>query len=430
MLVVVYHVGGTWLTYVVTDPAGVGWFVRMVNELFLPVRMPLFFLTSGLLATTALGRGWRSIVRHRVGDLVWPFVVFTAAFAPLWAFSYGRGWSDVPVALSWIVELSGAYWYLPALAVFFLLTKLSGRFRVVLLVVSGVVWLASPLLVPVLATMPAGVTLQRYATYLAWFVAGATLWPLLIRLASAPGILAIAAAVGWLALAVADASTELSLAPVLSLLGVAAAVMLCGTAVRIRGVATAGRFLGSRTLVVYLIHPMILALGIILLPPLHGSNVVNLVLIGGALVASIAIPMLLRPHLPDWLFRLPAVPSPFRGVRSSAATEQAASSTVAGTVASSAVPGRCRRSAETEALAPSLPSSLDDTEDGVGERARDDAGDEQDRQHLLCVGVEVRLEELDESGCEQCAGDDQPDRGHGPGEREHDVRRCRGPRPV
>lgn len=304
-LVVLYHVGGAWIHSIVSDVGSTGLFIVGVNSMLLTVRMPLFFLVSGLLATRALERPWSGVVRGRVLDLLWPFAIWSVAFAPCWAFAYGQGWVDVPQALGWIAELSGAYWYLPALVVFFVVTRAAGRHRVLLLAGAVVLWLAAPTLSSVLMPLPGGLTWYRLATFFVWFVAGATLRPALERIAAAPLGVGLVVAGGWLALSLADRVSTWSATQLASVIGVAAAIMLCGAAARVPALARAGRFLGGRTLVIYLVHPVVLAVLVVVLPTFRGGDVVSLALILAATVALTVGPAYLRQLLPDWLFRFP-----------------------------------------------------------------------------------------------------------------------------
>ncbi|MFE6963891.1 acyltransferase family protein [Agromyces sp. NPDC057679] len=304
-LVVLYHVGGAWIDAVLAETGRVGAMIGAVNELLLTVRMPLFFLVSGMLATRALDRPFAAVRRSRILDLLWPYAIWSLAFAPCWAFAYGAGLADLPRALGWIPELSGAYWYLPALVVFFLAARAAGRHRAALLGVAVLLWLCAPVLAPFVTTLPAGLTLYRLMTFFVWFVAGATLRSVLDRMAGAPPALGLVLAVSWTVLSLLDRSSAWSITPALSLLGVTAAVMLCGAAARIPRVASAGRFLGGRTLAIYLMHPVALTVLVIVIPPIPGGDLAALVLVVGATTLLTAGPAVLRPHLPDGLFRLP-----------------------------------------------------------------------------------------------------------------------------
>ena len=311
VLVVLYHVGNVWLGLVVSDPGAIGWYVQQLNDLLLPVRMPLFFLISGMLAVRALERRWAQVRRPRVLDMLWPFAIWSVAVAPFWALEYGLGWNGVVTALSWIPLLTGGYWYLPALVVFFLVTWIVGRYRWILLAVATAVWLFAPLFASTILALPAGKTLYPLMLNLVWFVAGATLPAVLKRLAAAPVALTLVVSVGWGVLAVADLkSSAWAVTPLVSLFGVTAAVMLCGAAVRLPGVSRIGRYLGSRTLSIYLMHPILLAALVIVLPQWPGSELLTLTLIIAAMVLSVLGPAVLRSYLPDWLFQLPGAAKP------------------------------------------------------------------------------------------------------------------------
>jgi uncharacterized membrane protein YcfT len=305
VLVVLYHAGGAWIHTVVEDVGEFGRLVGVMNSMLLTVRMPLFFLVSGLLAARALDRPWSQVYRGRVLDLIWPFAIWTAAFAPFWAFAHGRGWADVPTALGWIVELSGAYWYLSALVVFFVVTWLARRHRPALLVVAAGVWLAAPVIHGLVAGLPGQLTVFRLATFFVWFVLGATFTVALDRLANAPLLIGVALGLAWFVATFLDRRADWSATPLLNVLGVAAAVVLCGWAARIPRVQPIARYLGGRTLAIYLVHQIALVLLVLALPPIQGGNGMSAALIIGATVLCTIGPALLHPHLPSWSVRFP-----------------------------------------------------------------------------------------------------------------------------
>lgn len=73
VLVVVYHVSLTGLNNMARGGDYATHFWGLLSTWLLPVRMPLFFLVSGVLATNALQRPWRRILRPRILDHVWTF---------------------------------------------------------------------------------------------------------------------------------------------------------------------------------------------------------------------------------------------------------------------------------------------------------------------------------------------------------------------
>ncbi|WP_432572888.1 acyltransferase family protein [Kineococcus sp. SYSU DK005] len=106
-----------------------GW--RAVNGELVLLRMPLFFLVSGLLAASAAQRSWGSLVRSRLVPLLWVFVLWSlvrfavfSAVAP--RFQPWESGSWVPLLLAPVRPTTGL-WYLYALAAFTAAARALGR---------------------------------------------------------------------------------------------------------------------------------------------------------------------------------------------------------------------------------------------------------------------------------------------------------------
>jgi uncharacterized membrane protein YcfT len=107
----------------------VGWhssFWAEVSGVMTRMRMPLFFFLSGLLAAPALGRSWGNLLVTRVANLVWLYLlwlaiktVFTAAFFPTELLpKFMRNSLTTELYSS-----STEYWFIYALALFFVGAK-------------------------------------------------------------------------------------------------------------------------------------------------------------------------------------------------------------------------------------------------------------------------------------------------------------------
>lgn len=98
-----------------------------INLLFIVFRMPLFFLASGLFASSILDRSWRELWRTRLSLLVWALLVWTVVrfgyflIAPNPA---GFDETDLVDLLLAPVRPSNGLWFLYALALFFVAMKL------------------------------------------------------------------------------------------------------------------------------------------------------------------------------------------------------------------------------------------------------------------------------------------------------------------
>ena len=113
VLVVLFHA-----TLVDGQPPDTGpWWV--VNAVFATLRMPLFFLVSGLFAASALRRSWADLLRGRVLQLVYVYVLWLTV-RELYFAGLGRG-----LDLSWqaYVLPDSDMWFLYVLAIFFVVAR-------------------------------------------------------------------------------------------------------------------------------------------------------------------------------------------------------------------------------------------------------------------------------------------------------------------
>jgi uncharacterized membrane protein YcfT len=129
LLVVSWHV--IWKSYLHIDwgePGVLGAAWSVFGRSLLPMRMPLFFLISGMLATSAVTRKWRVVARDKVAGfgylyLVW-LLVHTAVlfFLPIpFDTEMARSAGDL---IAQATILPTALWYLYGLALYFVIAKL------------------------------------------------------------------------------------------------------------------------------------------------------------------------------------------------------------------------------------------------------------------------------------------------------------------
>ncbi|MGO1770963.1 MAG: acyltransferase family protein, partial [Microbacterium sp.] len=150
-LVVLYHVGGAGMDYLFPNPGGPSArFWPLLNDVLLPVRMPLFFVTAGLLAHHTLGRPWPQLLRTRVLVLLWPYFIWSIFFATVAGFAYRPSDPKSYMAdhLLGALYAASAYWFLLALVIFFAAARLLRRAPMPLLLVTFAVVLAAPALQP------------------------------------------------------------------------------------------------------------------------------------------------------------------------------------------------------------------------------------------------------------------------------------------
>jgi len=314
VLVVVYHVGSTGLSELTEgeNAAKSAW--AAVNAALVPVRMPLFFLISGVLAVGAIQRRWTEVWRKRVADLLWPFALWTLAFAVPYALAYATGGitGTTLEAASWTFVAAGAYWYLPALIVFFLATWLLRNTPMVLLGFAIALHAAAPMIRDALGDAidpDVRITIYRWATFLVWFALGATARKQIEYVAHLPAYVAVVTASVYVFAAILVYQYGWTLTPVLNVLGVVTALIASAQFARFARPVRLGRYLAKRTLPIYLIHPILLAIMV----AVGGSLIPNT-----AVLSAVAVPVLVVALTwasvklydsvtgrADWLFRFP-----------------------------------------------------------------------------------------------------------------------------
>lgn len=242
-----------------------------LSEVLLPVRMPLFFLVSGLFAVRVLARPWRVVWRDRVAPLLYLFVLWTLVHTAVLQLTPGFDTAiagSVPELLVQLTVTPGNLWYLLALASYVVVARATRRVphlalgaALLLSTVAAAGWVATP-----------G---NRYGllTNLVWFLLGTRAAHLGRRLPGLPGptgptgpgpsmLLATSAAfaVGAGAWQLLDADRWPGVRPALALLGIAAGLAAAAWLARVPRLGPALGALGRRTLPVYVLHLPLVAL--------------------------------------------------------------------------------------------------------------------------------------------------------------------------
>jgi threonine dehydratase len=265
ILVVLWHVVTKHYQRVDWDislPLSSGW--GTLGEQLLPLRMPLFFTISGLFALSAVSRSWSTLTRTRIGKFaclyaMW-LVMHTAImwFTPDFDTAHARG----PMQLLEQLTITPTnLWYLYALALYFLIARLTSRVSTVWLLPAA--FLLSAVAAAHLLPEPSNRG-QVYQNAL-FFLAGLRLRPAIeayVARADRRCLLAAATAYATVLamMALLDAQRWFGVWPMVSVIatwfGVTAAVLVSRNLARVTHALSR---LGVRTLPIYVVHLPLLA---------------------------------------------------------------------------------------------------------------------------------------------------------------------------
>lgn len=293
---------------------------REVSATLGTLRMPLFFLASGIFATRTLAGPWRRLLERRVAFFAWLYVLWLVV-RYVWFGLLAHGvhlgaWPSPWGTLSQLWLPASAMWFLYALALFSVVgratrsvppaVRIGAAALLSALVGSGVVEVQS-------------YAWRSMALCLVFFLLGADGSAVIRRGADAltrraAGGLALGAGAAFVALTVLLRDHDVVAVPGARLLtslvalaaGVGLAVALAGTRL-----GRPPQWLGTRTLDVYLLHGLVVGalvrLGEALDPGSLGAAGVVLVLVttGGVVMASLAAGGGLRAARAGWLFAPP-----------------------------------------------------------------------------------------------------------------------------
>ncbi|GAA1489963.1 acyltransferase family protein [Brachybacterium sacelli] len=332
LLVVLYHVAvsaGPELLGGSGSPAARWW--TGVNVALIPLRMPLFFLVAGALATRAVQRPWRAVLRPRVLDLLWPYLLWCLLFAvtgwPRYAPADPLGFLAGEV--TGMLVIGSPYWFIAVLPLFFVLARPGRRRPAVTVALALAAYLLAPVLQAWMVTAGTDPDLAygvfQVTDNALWYLLGVVLHGALLRagdrVRALPGLLtgtALLLVFGMLAAAVLRSEAPLAVVRLLelaaSLTGLAAAVRLIPLLARRGALARLGAHLGSRTLVIYLVHPVLLNVGVVLWMRVGADDLITTVarelllipvLAALAVLGSLALDRALARWGPGWLLAAP-----------------------------------------------------------------------------------------------------------------------------
>lgn len=251
-LVVLYH-AGQWLSVAEVEVAG--W--RTVNDIAATLRMPLFFVMSGILATSWLSRPWSTLWRVKLSLFVWVFLLWSVlATGPFILGLYmqghrGMALSQYRAAVMAPLEPRFELWFIWALALLFVLARMTRTVPTALLLSTAAVLSAVSFTWVDLGNVGWN-GLLKYAFF---FLLGLHCRPALLRLGRSCrwGILS-ALLVTWAGLAVCGVTLQLNAVPgyyfVTAVLGVVAGITIS----RVLVWWPVMRHMGAHTLPIYLAH--------------------------------------------------------------------------------------------------------------------------------------------------------------------------------
>ena len=330
LLVVLHHVVGKHLVAVVPDDAAavaVAW--SSVSGALRPVRMPLFFVLSGFFAARAVQRPWPAVVR-RVTNPAYVYALWLVLLGLF--FTWERDLvtnrtQDLGELVLDLVFASTALWFLYALAVYFLVVRLTRRVPAYALVAASAALALGAAALPIEEANRVSLLV-----HLVFFVVGArcsegvaALAERRVRRLLPAGLLVLLAGTGVASLLGLPSPVRVVL---LSVIGVPVGIWVAVALVRSprsRRVAGGLAWAGRRTLPVYVLHlPVLGALHHVLtVPGVSGSRPAGLLLAAAyplvvtALVvaASLALHRVLVTLGLGWLFELPRLQQTAAGGR-------------------------------------------------------------------------------------------------------------------
>ncbi len=200
LLVVFMHASNT--LYDLAGPSGVTAVLQHINHLLEPLRMPVFFLVSGMLASSAVHRPWSKSGNRTLG-MVYLYVVWMLLFFGFITL-FGQAPSEPVTA---IIFAKSGFWYLYAMALFFIIARLlRNQPAWAVVAVALLPNILRPLTDQVLGQLVPGSLYTSMAMNLAFFLVGAYFKDLVGGLAEKAttwhavvlGALAVSAGVLWL----------------------------------------------------------------------------------------------------------------------------------------------------------------------------------------------------------------------------------------
>lgn len=321
LLVVMMHLGEYMANMPWADKAELVSVWHVVNGLIRPVRMPLFFLVSGLLASDSIMRPRIDTQRNRLVKPLYLYFVWAMIYQILAPIGPVGTWLEFTGGNRFLpaLLLAQVSWYLVALGMYYLLTRITLPLPV---------W-ATLLLCAVLSvsgTMFEGQLAAHESKMLRcaiFFVAGVRVkGEVLAFVERATPLRVLVLGAAYLAGAMVALRFDTFLLPV-DVLAAAAGAMLCMLVARRGSVLTGpASWLAKRTLPVYLMHFLLMPVSGLLIERWASPVLGNIWL--GALFPILALPpivavclglhvVMVRTRAAEWLLDLPVWRSPGQG---------------------------------------------------------------------------------------------------------------------
>jgi len=268
LIVVLFHAVIHMYAVVPDGSVSNGWHTFM--NVIEPLRMPIFFMVSGMLATSAMSRPWR-MSRRRTFGMAYLYILWSAIFFIVVAFYIHE--TPVEALLDFPRRLlagSSGYWYLYALLLYFIIAKALRRWPAWIVLAIAIVLnlLRAPVAQwnrDVMYSIDVGSTMTSIVTNLVFYILGvyykeiiswvadrASWWriAIVIAFATAYGLWRNSTPEYW----------EMTYLPI-SLAWIAAGVMAANLLVEYVGPRRFGTFFGARTLPIFVVQfPLLMAL--------------------------------------------------------------------------------------------------------------------------------------------------------------------------
>lgn len=281
ILVAIYHTAILGIPLGLIDPVWSGICVKL--EAF---RMPVFFFAAGLFAESVIKRSWKKIWSTRLALLVWAFLLWTCVrygyflLSPMETRPHETSLTLLLLAPVWP---STGLWFLHALALFFIVTKLLQRVPLAIKLVVAVL-----LSVLFFSVTTGNLSYDGMARYYLFFLAGTYFRELTMELNAMPRWRAALVCLGLFAVGVQALSSTglLGVAGTRTVLGAFAVLTGCLVA-RVLEQTPMKRlfiFIGKNTLPIYVLHIIVIAELLSTLDDWHPDGVHR--------VAALALPLL------------------------------------------------------------------------------------------------------------------------------------------
>lgn len=247
-----------------------GW-LSTLNLYLTAVRMPLFFLVAGIFAVSAIRRPWRMLLATRIAFLVYLYLLWSIVRA-IWFSVVPWPFGEMPPWLALLVSPvwpTSGLWFLYALILYTVLAKLTARLpRWLVLAAAAVISVAAA--ADVIPTGGNGVW-RSIALYLFFFLLGVHGRTVLFALAdrsrawwAIPAALVVPAAM--LVYSRVPGLVAPAARVILSVVCVLAVVVIAATVARARILRVPLTYIGTRTLPIYVVHTLLLAAVVVLIP--------------------------------------------------------------------------------------------------------------------------------------------------------------------